>query len=617
MKEVFSDIDLASDEQPLSLRVIRSKKDVAEAAIDGELLKLKWGSRTGKQRDVLVRATNQAGEYVDTKFYVELWEPDYWKLILTVLGGLGIFLLGMKNLSEGLQAIAGNRLRRMISIVTDNRVMATGVGLLVTMLVQSSSITTVMVVGFVNSGFMTLTQAVGVIMGANIGTTVTAQIIALDVTEYALALVAAGFGFSFFGRGDSARARGTVVMGLGLIFFGMAIMGEAMQPLRDEPAFRDAMVSLESAWLGILVGAGFTAIVQSSSATTALVIVLAGQGLIPLEAGIALILGANIGTSVTALLATIGKPRDALRAAAIHTCFNVGGVIIFLPLIGVLVAIVENIGGGLAREIANAHTIFNVVVTLIFMAFLPAFVGFVERTVKDRPEAEEQRIRAKYLDKELLRTPPLALDRARLELSRMADRVRTMLEHAIPTILGGTRSDLSALEAMDDEIDALHGHVITYLGLIGRQALTDEDSEELVGLMEATNNLEAIGDIIETNLVTLGYSRIDDGFEVSPETQSVITEFHRAVQRAFDGAMIAVTQRNQQEAHRVGAMKDEINSLERAAARHEAERLVAPEPNRVEAYRFEVDVINNLKRIYYFAKRTARAAIPPAERATT
>lgn len=538
-------------------------------------------------------------------------------LLTTLLGGLALFLHGMDRMTEALKAVAGDRMRSILARLTSNRFFAVGTGAGVTAVIQSSSVTTVLVVGFVTSGLMTLTQAAGVIVGANIGTTVTAQIIALDVTRYALAFVAAGFAFSFFGRGDSVRSRGTVVMGLGLIFFGMAIMGDAMEPLRDQRAFTDAMVSLESAWLGILVGAGFTAIVQSSSATTALVIVLAGQGLIPLEAGIALILGANIGTSVTALLAAIGKPRDALRAATIHTGFNVGGVILFLPLIGVLSAIVESIGGGPAREIANAHTIFNVVVTLIFMAFLPAFVGFVERVVRDRPEAEEKRIRAKYLDTELLRTPPLALDRARLELSRMADRVRTMLAEAIPVVLAGSRSELSALEAMDDEIDALHGHVISYLGLIGRQSLTDDDSEELVGLMEATNNLEAIGDIIETNLVTLGYSRIDEGFEVSAQTMHMIDEFHRTVQRAFDGAMIAVTQRNQQEAHRVGAMKDEINSLERAATSHEAERLVAPEPNRVEAYRFEIDVINNLKRIYYFAKRTARAAIPPAERAST
>ncbi|HEY5650572.1 MAG TPA: PhoU domain-containing protein, partial [Acidimicrobiia bacterium] len=179
------------------------------------------------------------------------------------------------------------------------------------------------------------------------------------------------------------------------------------------------------------------------------------------------------------------------------------------------------------------------------------------------------------------------------------------------------RHELSDLEAMDDEIDDLHGHIITYLGMIGKQSLSDADSDELVGLMEATNNLEAIGDIIETNLVALGFGRIEAGFQVSQATREIITGFHDAVKRGFDGAMIAVTQRNEQEAARVSAMKDEINSLERAAALHEAERLVAPEPNRVEAYRFEIDVINNLKRIYYFSKRTARAAVPAEERATS
>jgi phosphate:Na+ symporter len=377
------------------------------------------------------------------------------------------------------------------------------------------------------------------------------------------------------------------------------------------------MVSLESPWLGIVVGMVFTAVVQSSSATTALVIVLATQNLIALDAGIALILGANIGTSITALLASIGKPRDALRAAAIHTGFNVGGVVLFLPLIGILVGIVERIGGGLAREIANAHTIFNVTVTVVFLVFLPSYVRLIERVVRDRPEPEEKLIRAKYLDTELLRTPPLAVDRARLELNRLAARVRTMLDRVVPLVFDGTRSDLAELEALDDEVDALHGHIITYLGQIGRQSLSDEDSEELVGLMEATNNMEAIGDIIETNLVALGFGRIETGLEVSDVTRQVIEEFHAAVQRAFDGAMVAVTQRNRQEASRVSAMKDEINSLERAATAHEAERLVAPEPNRVEAYRFEMDVINNLKRIYYFSKRTARAAVPAGERAVS
>jgi phosphate:Na+ symporter len=544
-------------------------------------------------------------------------ELDVVVLLMTLFGGLALFLHGMDRMTEALKAVAGDSMRSVLARLTSNRLFAVATGAGVTAVIQSSSVTTVLVVGFVTSGLMTLSQAAGVIFGANIGTTITAQIIALDVTRYALALVAAGFTVSFFGKREQARARGTVVMGLGLIFFGMGVMGEAMEPLRSEPAFTDAMVSLSSAWLGILVGAGFTAVVQSSSATTALVIVLAGQGLVPLEAGIALILGANIGTSVTALLASIGKPRDALRAAAIHTGFNIGGVLLFLPFIGVLAGVVQGIGGGLAREIANAHTIFNLVATIIFMAMLTPFVNFIQRLVKDRPEPEERRIRAKYLDRELLRTPPLALDRARLEMNRMTDRVRTMLDRSVPLILDGTRQELSDLEAMDDEIDDLHGHIITYLGMIGKQSLSDSDSDELVGLMEATNNLEAIGDIIETNLVALGFGRIEAGFQVSPATREIITGFHDAVKRGFDGAMIAVTQRNEQEAARVSAMKDEINSLERAAALHEAERLVAPEPNRVEAYRFEIDVINNLKRIYYFSKRTARAAVPAEERATS
>ena len=542
-------------------------------------------------------------------------EIDVAVLVMSLFGGLALFLHGMDRMTEALKTVAGGRMRLILGKLTANRFMAVATGAGVTAVIQSSSVTTVLVVGFVTSGLMTLIQAAGVIMGANVGTTITAQIIALDVTRYALALVAAGFAASFFGRREEARARGTAVMGLGLIFFGMGVMGDAMQPLRSEPAFVDAMVSLESPWLGIVVGMVFTAVVQSSSATTALVIVLATQNLIALDAGIALILGANIGTSITALLASIGKPRDALRAAAIHTGFNVGGVLLFLPLIGILVGIVESIGGGLAREIANAHTIFNVSVTVVFLVFLPSYVRLIERVVRDRPEPEEKRIRAKYLDTELLRTPPLAVDRARLELNRLAARVRTMLDRVVPLVFDGSRSDLAELEALDDEVDALHGHIITYLGQIGRQSLSDEDSEELVGLMEATNNMEAIGDIIETNLVALGFGRIETGLVVSDATRRVIVEFHGAVTRAFDGAMIAVTQRDREEASRVSAMKEEINSLERQAAAHEAERLVAPEPNRVEAYRFEMDVINNLKRIYYFAKRTARAAVPAGERA--
>lgn len=544
-------------------------------------------------------------------------EIDVVLLVMSLFGGLALFLHGMDRMTDALKAVAGDRMRTVLARLTSNRFYAVLTGAGVTAVIQSSSVTTVLVVGFVTSGLMTLMQAAGVIVGANIGTTITAQIIALDVTRYALALVAVGFGVSFFGKREQSKARGTVIMGLGLIFFGMGVMGTAMAPLRTHPGFTDLMVSLETPVLGILVGAVFTAIIQSSSATTALVIVLAGQGLIPLEAGIALILGANVGTSVTALLASIGTPREAMRAAVVHTGFNVGGVIVFAPLISQLAWLVESIGGGLAREIANAHTIFNVTTTLLVIPLLTRLVSISERLVPDRPEQIERAIRAKYLDRELLRTPPLALDHARLELGRLADRVRVMLARSIPVVISGSRDDLSDLEAMDDEVDALHGHIVTYLGLIGQQSLSESATGELSGLLEATNGLEAIGDLIETNLVALGYERIEDGVEVSDATRALIDEFHATVQRAFDGAMVAVTQRNQEQAQLVQAMKGEVNSLERAASAHEAERLVAPEPKRLEAYRFETDVLHQLKRIYYFCKRAARASIPPGDRLAT
>ncbi len=541
---------------------------------------------------------------------------DVFLLLIGLFGGLAIFLLGMDRMTDALKVVAGDRMRTILGRLTSNRFMGLLTGAGVTALIQSSSVTTVLVVGFITSGLMTLSQSIGVIMGANIGTTVTAQIIAFSVTKYALLLVAIGFGITFFSKRETRRAQGAVVMGLGLIFFGMAVMGGAMEPLRSYQPFIDAMAAMENPLIGIVAAALFTALVQSSSATTGVVIVLASQGLITLEAGIALILGANVGTSATALMAAIGKPREALRAAVVHTLFNIGGVLLWVAFVDQLASFVSGIGGGTPREIANAHTVFNIINTLVFIGFTDQFARLVERLVPDRPEAEELVVKAKYLDSELLRTPSLALDRARLELLRMADRVRNMLSEVMPALLDGTRDDLVAVEAQDDEVDALHAHIVTYLGQIGQTRLSEDATEELIGLMEATNNLEAIGDIIETNLVQLGFSRIESTLHVSDETKDVLGEFHTNVQEALELAMLALTQKNQPAARRVAAMKNEVNSMERAAAAHQAERLMADEPNRVEAYRLEMDVIAHLKRIYYFSKRIARVAVPSKDRAT-
>jgi phosphate:Na+ symporter len=539
---------------------------------------------------------------------------NWFDLIVGLLGGLALFLLGMDRMTEALRVMAGDRLRTILDKLTSNRFTGLLTGAGITAVVQSSSVTTVLVVGFISAGLMTFIQSIPVILGSNIGTTITAQIVAFNVTRWALVLVAGGFLVSVATKRARHRAQGSAIMGLGLVFFGMVVMGEAMAPLRTYDVFIDAMAALENPFVGIAVGALFTALVQSSSATTGVVIVLAGQGLITLDAGIALILGANIGTSITALLAAIGKPRDAQRAAVAHLLFNVLGVLLWLPFIDFLASLVGNVGGGTPREIANAHTVFNVFNALIFLPFVKQFAALVIRLVPDKPDPSV--IRAKYLNDGLISTPALALSKARMEMLRMASRVRGMLGDALPAVLDGDIDDLYEVEAMDDEVDELHGLILEYLGRISQAKLSEVSSDEMMDLMEATNALEAIGDIIETNLVALGHQRIEGNIDVGDATREVIGSLHAAVFDAFDLALVAVTQKDQAAARQVAAMKSSIRELEREAVLHQAERLVVDEPNRVANYRLEIDLIANLKRIYYFTRRIARVAVPEEEQAT-
>ncbi len=534
---------------------------------------------------------------------------DVFLLLVELFGGLAIFLLGMDRMTEALRLIAGTRMRDVLARLTTNRFagMFTGAG--ITAVIQSSSVTTVLVVGFVSSGLMSLTQSLGVIVGANVGTTITAQIVAFKITSYALLAVAVGFAVTFLSKRQDRQARGTALMGLGLVFFGMSLMGDAMSPLRTSETFVDVMTQLENPFLGIAVGAAFTALVQSSSATTGIVIVLAQQDLITIETGVALILGANIGTAITAILASLGKSRDAKRAAMGHTVFNVGGVLVWVPLIGLLTGMVEDIGGPVERQIANAHTFFNVINAVVVIWFVPQLARLVTHLVPDRPD-EDVVVQAKYLDHGLFATPELALAHARLEIDRMARRTQKMLADVLPAVIGGTRWELLAIQELDDEVDALHEQIIDYLGEVSTQKISRSNTTELINLMDAANNLEAAADIIETNLVGLGLTRVEQGLVVSAETRQVLESLHAAVAEGLECAMKAVTERDPEAAHRVEHLKNEIASLERSATLHQAQRLVADAPDRVATYRFEIDVIAQLKRIHYFSKRTARAATP-------
>jgi phosphate:Na+ symporter len=353
---------------------------------------------------------------------------DWWNMGMQLFGGLALFLFGMEQMADSLKAVAGERMKLILAKLTTNRFMGAVTGAFVTAVIQSSSVTTVLVVGFITAGLMSMSQSVGVIMGANIGTTITAQIIAFKVTKLALLMVASGFAMLFFSKQQKIRQYGGMLMGLGLVFFGMSVMSDAMKPLRSYQPFLDLMTRMESPLVGILVAAVFTGLVQSSSATTGIVIVMATQGFITLQAGIALAFGANIGTCVTAMLAAIGKPREALRAAVVHVLFNVFGVLLWVGFIPQLAALVtwlspaypqlsgiNRLSAEAPRQISNAHTVFNVANTFIFIWFTGQFVRLVEWLIPDRPLEELVLARPKYLDEELIDTPSLALERVRME----------------------------------------------------------------------------------------------------------------------------------------------------------------------------------------------------------
>lgn len=547
-------------------------------------------------------------------------------MTMGLLGGLALFLFGMNQMSDSLKAVAGERMKLILEKLTTNRFMGAATGAFVTAVIQSSSVTTVLVVGFISAGLMSMSQSISVIMGANIGTTITAQIIAFKVTKAALAMIAIGFAMNAASKHERTRQYGAMLMGLGLVFFGMSVMSDAMKPLRTYQPFLDLMTTMETPLVGILVAAAFTGLVQSSSATTGIVIVMASQGFITLPTGIALAFGANIGTCVTAMLASIGKPREAVRAALVHVLFNVLGVVVWLGFISHLAELVtwfspahpelagtDRLAAESPRQIANAHTVFNVSNTVLFIWFTGPFARLVEWLIPDRPMEEETAlIRARYLDDELLSTPSLALDRARLEVLHAGEHVLVMLGRVMPALHARDGEAFSELARMDDQVDVLHEKTIEYLGKIGNCSLTEAESDQFITLLDAANNLENIGDVIETDLVGLGHKLVEGDLRIDDRANEVLTGVHGAVLRSVDAAIQSVAQGSEAAAGRVTSMKDEITRLADAAALQETRLLGTNDQKQLAVYAIEIDIIEKFKRIYYFSKRMAKTVSPGA-----
>jgi phosphate:Na+ symporter len=550
-------------------------------------------------------------------------DVDWFYLVMALLGGLAMFLYGMEQMSDGLQSAAGDKLKDVLAGLTKNRFLGAITGAFVTAVLNSSSVTTVLVVGFISAGFMTLTQSVGIIMGANIGSTFTAQIVAFNVTQYALLLVALGFFMLFTAKAERIRHYGSMVMGLGLIFYGMGVMGEAMNPMRSYQPFLDLMVKMENPLLGILVGAVFTGLVQSSAATTGIAIVMATEGLISLPAGIALSFGANIGTCVTAVLAAIGKPPEAVRAAVVHISFNVAGVILwvmFIPQLAEFVAYIspaaaelsgkEKMAAEVPRQIANAHTVFNVANTLVFIWFTPVFARLAEFFVPDKPVKEKVIVEPKFLNRELLEVPSVALENVRFEIGHMGDIASDMLTTLWTAFQTNNRDLVDEVIRMDDKVDVLSERILEYMNEIQQESLSDDSSHTLQALMNATINIESLADVMESELSVICKKFIDHGLDEDEESLALYAELTRTVGKAFDKLLVAIKNNDENAAAEVISLRENIRHAVDAILKNQAGRIGVLTNQELLQIRLELEIVDQLRRIYTLTKRVAREFVP-------
>jgi len=496
-----------------------------------------------------------------------------WFGIIVLFGGLGMFIYGMTLMNEGLQLAAGDRLRKMLETFTKTRYRGLAAGTGVTALIQSSSATTVMLVGFVNAGLMTFTQSLGVILGADIGTTITAQIVAFNVILY-LSFPCIGFGLILYMVGNRrvVKYSGEILLGFGLLFLGMEIMKGAMAPLKSSGTFENWITTLGSNWfLGLLLGIIITSIVQSSSATTSLVVAMASTGVLsiggadPLRIAVPIILGCNIGTCITAWIASIGTSLPAKRVAWAHYLFKITGVLVFLPFLAWYPTLVrwvsEGLGAGpenIGRQVAWAHTIFNVILTLIWLPFVPQFAALVKK-IKKGAEPEIQRDPL-FLDPRIFRSPAMAMEMARKEITRMGHITLDMLKTSLGFLSKLERGGKKQLMEMESIVDGLAHSINEYLSKLSQEPLTDEQSDQLVGFMHAVNDIERIGDHAE-NIMYLAVNKTESGAGFTPSANAELEEITATVTEMYAGIIDAFASQDQEAAQHFQNLEHMVDEM--------------------------------------------------------
>jgi len=532
-----------------------------------------------------------------------------------LLGGLGMFLYGMEMMSDGMKMTAGDSMRAILEKLTSNRFIAVFIGAFVTMVIQSSSATTVMLVSFVNSGLLNFVQALGVVLGSNIGSTVTAQIVAFKVTDYALLLIAAGSVMALFAKKDTVKHLGFVILGFGLLFYGMKVMSDTMKPLRTDPTFNSILTSFENPFLGIIAGAVFTALIQSSSATTGIVITLASGGSITLEAGIPLILGANIGTCVTAILAGLNATRDAKRVAIGHVTFNIIGVLMFCFWIPYFADFIAQTSDNVPRQIANAHTIFNIMATIIFIPFTPFISKTILRYFPDKEELRNiEQPAILNLDEKVLNQPGAAINSAQAEIGGVVGLTERVVGSLVRPFIGTAEEgdvenpdqDLhTGLHQRLDKIVYLNENISDYLVKISRQDLTEKQSKEVFALVSTVNYLDSINNMVKLRFDNLVGKKQTLSEDFSAAGQEEILGYHGKLLKQVKRLNKFFTKFDRAKAAKIMTKGEQYKDLEEKYRLEHFKRVSSDVAESVATHQLHVELMDMLKQINIFIELIA------------
>lgn len=512
-----------------------------------------------------------------------------FEIFTGIFGGLGLFLYGMKQMSDGLENVSGEKLKGILEKITSNKVMGVLVGTAVTAIIQSSSATTVMVVSFVNAGLMDLSQAIGVILGSNIGTTITAQMVSFRLEVVAPIFIGVGEICALTAKKKKIKDISVILIGFGILFMGMGLMSSSMKPVAELEVFKKAVISV----LSVLVGVIITAIVQSSSATTAILVALASAGTIDMKIAFPIVLGCNIGTCVTAIIASLGANRTAKKAALLHLSFNIFGTIIFLPLASYIIKFVAFLNpDNLGRQVANSHTIFNILITLAVLPISNYFIKFINKILPENDEKEPYG--AIYLDKKLLETPMVASTQAVKETIRMANISKNNFKLAMEAFFLGDENRINKVYENEKVINRLEREITEYLIELSQHNLPEENAQLVSILYHTINDVERIGDHAE-NIVELAMSKINNKIEMSDEALSEMNEIFQITIKSLDIA-IKSFENNKNNNDINEEIEDKIDTLEKKFRNNNIARLNAKQCYANAGVMF-FDLLSNLERI--------------------